>query len=251
MAMSMSCWLTDFYPRPPRGGRRLLPWCRMLRTNFYPRPPRGGRPVARADTMDNLSISIHALREEGDHCLRHPRRKAVPISIHALREEGDILSIVSCVRLPNFYPRPPRGGRRPRGARVVVTGRNFYPRPPRGGRRGRQLKKTKKEDISIHALREEGDRSTMPLRFVPCNFYPRPPRGGRRDRRLPDTQGRDFYPRPPRGGRHVSRRETELDKAISIHALREEGDGGSSFLCAGATHFYPRPPRGGRPPAGV
>ena len=38
------------------------------------------------------------------------------------------------------------------------------------------------------------------------------------------NRSRNFYPRPPRGGRHVSRRETELDKAISIHALREEGD---------------------------
>ena len=25
MAMSMSCWLTDFYPRPPRGGRQAVP----------------------------------------------------------------------------------------------------------------------------------------------------------------------------------------------------------------------------------
>ena len=33
---------------------------------------------------------------------------------------------------------------------------------------------------------------------------------------------------------------------ISIHALREEGDGISSAPRAAKRHFYPRPPRGGR-----
>ena len=83
---------------------------------FYPRPPRGGR--LRAYDFHKLleGISIHALREEGDHQLRtnayrfqdfYPRpprggrprvvlivNQFVIISIHALREEGDILPIV-------------------------------------------------------------------------------------------------------------------------------------------------------------
>ena len=33
---------------------------------------------------------------------------------------------------------------------------------------------------------------------------------------------------------------------ISIHALREEGDGGLHERASPADHFYPRPPRGGR-----
>ena len=33
------------------------------------------------------------------------------ISIHALREEGDVKASVTLYTLPNFYPRPPRGGR--------------------------------------------------------------------------------------------------------------------------------------------
>ena len=33
--------------------------------------------------------------------------------------------------------------------------------------------------ISIHALREEGDIMTFPLSTGPLYFYPRPPRGGR------------------------------------------------------------------------
>ena len=37
---------------------------------------------------DAALISIHALREEGDHNRRFIMRKCI-ISIHALREEGD------------------------------------------------------------------------------------------------------------------------------------------------------------------
>ena len=35
-------------------------------SNFYPRPPRGGRHLLSAFGRDPVSISIHALREEGD-----------------------------------------------------------------------------------------------------------------------------------------------------------------------------------------
>ena len=34
-----------------------------------------------------------------------------------------------------------------------------------------------------------------------------------------------FYPRPPRGGRPATTSLTSTHKGISIHALREEGDG--------------------------
>ena len=56
--------------------------------------------------------------------------------------------------------------------------------------------------ISIHALREEGDWSPTTMQAVLSHFYPRPPRGGRHE--TPD----DFTD----------------DTVISIHALREEGD---------------------------
>ena len=57
-------------------------------------------------------------------------------------------------------------------------------------------------EISIHALREEGDRWHCEEVFSLVNFYPRPPRGGRRERQRPWARARNFYPRPPRGGRH-------------------------------------------------
>ena len=40
---------------------------------------------------ENVKISIHALREEGD-AITEISRRGLDISIHALREEGDPLS---------------------------------------------------------------------------------------------------------------------------------------------------------------
>ena len=80
------------------------------------------------------------------------------------------------------------------------------------------------------------------------NFYPRPPRGGRHGHVYPSLLRANFYPRPPRGGRRSRLPRARHLQAISIHALREEGDfrphgpDGRSLR-----NFYPRPPRGGRP----
>ena len=152
--------------------------------------------------------------------------------------------------------------------------------------------KTGAVNISIHALRVEGDRGAeqsdadgeyfyprppgggrrLPMRVLQglLYFYPRPPGGGRHESftAIPNEQN-DFYPRPPGGGRPQLVPESWQQEAISIHALRVEGDRGSQgrrgrkaeFLstpsgwratfgrvadtCAGS-NFYPRPPGGGR-----
>ena len=39
-------------------------------------------------------------------------RSTYRISIHALREEGDYVRLTLELSYENFYPRPPRGGRR-------------------------------------------------------------------------------------------------------------------------------------------
>ena len=90
--------------------------------------------MAKRYTLIGKKISIHALREEGDAVTTMAVFGFMVISIHALREEGD----------PTFWRRP-------------VRTRNFYPRPPRGGRRGFPLHIWRSTEISIHALREEGD----------------------------------------------------------------------------------------------
>ena len=129
------CVSQYFNPRPPRGGRLLtyaligsalmvfqstpsarratsvLPRCPRFRLYFNPRPPRGGRLRSQICYRPTLTISIHALREEGDsffftgcsprfafqstpsarratgRCIHLPG--FLKISIHALREEGD------------------------------------------------------------------------------------------------------------------------------------------------------------------
>ena len=83
----------------------------------------------------------------------------------------------------------------------------------------------KSKQISIHALREEGDSPFLARRSTSEYFYPRPPRGGRRQ---------------ARSGHQVA-------QDISIHALREEGDAAGGCSECAQKNFYPRPPRGGRP----
>ena len=57
---------SDFYPRPPRGGRPDSLDIAVSGGDFYPRPPRGGRPERDRKQSEIIKISIHALREEGD-----------------------------------------------------------------------------------------------------------------------------------------------------------------------------------------
>ena len=57
-------------------------------SHFYPRPPRGGRRLCCGSRYSVFCISIHALREEGDE-LPCSVVDMTEISIHALREEGD------------------------------------------------------------------------------------------------------------------------------------------------------------------
>ena len=191
------------------------------------------------------------------------------ISIHALREEGDIRKKKLGAIKIDFYPRPPRGGRL-----YVISGLSrlffyFYPRPPRGGRRLLVIRGglvalflstpsarratlsscslSRTTEISIHALREEGDRVCFVFGKVVRIFLSTPSArratwaervltiwgiflstpSARRATSGVQTQAAtrlDFYPRPPRGGRPA---------------------GHSTGRRLG--NFYPRPPRGGRP----
>ena len=150
----------------------------VLKSNFYPRPPRGGRhtscapcpglssflstPSARRATHESLVrvvvllISIHALREEGDAQLKKrqtvrekflstpsARRATIAapvaapasaISIHALREEGDVCWAGMTASCAAFLSTP--SARRATGVCSCPSRRLL---------------------ISIHALREEGD----------------------------------------------------------------------------------------------
>ena len=102
---------TNFYPRPPRGGRRRTSSGKSWKKLFLSTPSARRATNQWSVCLDFFCISIHALREEGDLCRRHnggcggeflstpsARRATAPwknnlrigtISIHALREEGD------------------------------------------------------------------------------------------------------------------------------------------------------------------
>ena len=257
----------NFYPRPPRGGRPINLGSGAMRGDFYPRPPRGGRRraenVVTADTLflstpsarrathprfccsGESGISIHALREEGDVCgsphaghhkgfLSTPSaRRATKvgghglqvrrISIHALREEGDLSRMAQNLQQVKFLSTPSA-----RRATCCMVFTSYV------------------GSISIHALREEGDSSTD-FRWRRCSyFYPRPPRGGRP---VPSAfcHVLSRFLSTPSARRATGRAErTHHARAISIHALREEGDVPCDSVCQTIEDFYPRPPRGGR-----
>ena len=101
------------------------------------------------------------------------------ISIHALREEGDAPSGRNTPDTPNFYPRPPRGGRQ-LARRLQGVQQGFLSTPSARRATGDVDRVEATIDISIHALREEGDDLPCSRYLEIQDFYPRPPRGGRR-----------------------------------------------------------------------
>ena len=123
---------------------------------------------------------------------------------------------------------------------------NFNPRPPRGGRPAVALAAVRKDLISIHALRGEGDPADKGYPWDAKNFNPRPPRGGRRGGRL--KVGRQaLFQSTPSEGRATT--YTETISATSIfQSTPSEGraTAGRASGCGGWIHFNPRPPRGGR-----
>ena len=221
----------------------------QVSADFYPRPPRGGRLPEQELQDHQADISIHALREEGDFIgastrarsrdfYPRPPRGGRPapvlpwhgqgggISIHALREEGDLRRSVPSLLWSRFLSTPSARRATRCSGQGGGSGCDFYPRPPRGGRHCFPLYLRTQGNISIHALREEGDLSGIGNLFSSADFYPRPPRGGRlhlvhtvqqASRFLSTPSARratlaawqirscatDFYPRPPRGGRHM------------------------------------------------
>ena len=241
--------------------------------NFNPRPPRGGRQPPFSKYSHGPIISIHALREEGDASSSldiflsslfqstpsarratrtRPRNFRFPaISIHALREESDSTHRTASYGSTDFNPRPPRGERQqlqsyartaklfqstPSARRAtavlivyICVFVDFNPRPPRGGRPGRQNHTTRKDDISIHALREEGDQHRLRCRRRTAAFQSTPSVG------KATGQAQDPGTR----------------QAISIRNLHMEGDyRQADCLRRGIHDFNPRPPRGERLQAG-
>ena len=122
-----------------------------------------------------------------------------------------------------FYPRPPRGGRL-KTDEACLDIKAFLSTP--SARRATDVAAAGHDldAISIHALREEGDREPTPrteaMQFLstPSARRATPPARKRAPQKkflstpsarratslrwTPDCRDQNFYPRPPRGGRH-------------------------------------------------
>ena len=153
------------------------------------------------------------------------------ISIHALREEGDVMPFADHLRLINFYPRPPRGGRPDESAtEELIRAISIHALREEGDKDDRLSGNPNQIflstpsarratvtagvvllhlQISIHALREEGDGFNAAFGFPVIAFLSTP--SARRATCSQEGCGQnqsDFYPRPPRGGRQQKRRKT-------------------------------------------
>ena len=171
-------------------------------------------------------ISIHALREEGDMRVP-PAFAALAISIHALREEGD--RAVPQLRVGaerHFYPRPPRGGRRtklvepldhpeflstPSARRATMRARQasytswvFLSTPSARRATFEPLWVALCVEISIHALREEGDAAIVESFFTAFVFLSTPSARRATGGGFPERRRRGFLSTPS------ARRATEI-----------------------------------------
>ena len=82
--------LRNFYPRPPWGGRPQPGLPRVYHRNFYPRPPWGGRPCWINNNVGVCEfLSTPSVGRATDQQPQWQHRGG--ISIHALRGEGDAI----------------------------------------------------------------------------------------------------------------------------------------------------------------
>ena len=242
----LACTGSDFYPRPPRGGRHFRVFPAKQSTKFLSTPSARRATVLAAAHKQAELISIHALREEGDQSeLLYPTasRDFYPRPPRG----GRLFSAHPGSRRSDFYPRPPRGGRLPPCRRCRLHC-DFYPRPPRGGRpttnrRGEtaslflstpsarratcgSMVLSSTILISIHALREEGDRTTWQCLRSRRLFLSTPSARRATCQPRPGSRPDQFLSTPSARRATCNAWSHGVAIGISIHALREEGDAG-------------------------
>ena len=192
------------------------------------------------------------------------------VSIRTLCGEGDgRRGKAERHQFQHFYPRPPQGGR-PTIRRWTMPSGQFLSTPSaRRATSGRERLRNPRQ-ISIHALREEGDplprlrlcvhqkflstpsarRATKRWRPTPTStthFYPRPPRGGRLDDVSVEDAAQIFLSTPSARRATLSAgTRADVEPFLSTPSARR-----ATFFQGITVHssryFYPRPPRGGRP----
>ena len=147
----------NFNPRPPWGGRRLRFSICFLLVSFQSTPS-VGRATVRATAKQKISaISIHALRGEGDK-----NKQSLKIT-------------------PPKFQSTPSVGRATRAHAALDRESAQFQSTPSVGRATEVGRAPCKAcwNISIHALRGEGDVFLVIRKIVGRYFNPRPPWGGR------------------------------------------------------------------------
>ena len=163
------------------------------------------------------------------------------ISIHALREEGDGRGSGSVQKKDEFLSTP--------SARRATVGNSqsgghaqlFLSTP--SARRATRAATGVKADILFLSTPSARRATYAPCIFRPCRRFLSTPSARRATKEVMGLVKEilDFYPRPPRGGRRFRDLRDYAVRNISIHALREEGDTGGKAMPYGRPIFLSTP----------
>ena len=106
-------FLENFYPRSPRGERQYCPVCRPVVEAISIHAPREGSDAVCAFAGPSRTISIHAPRE-GSDLFEFFLANQCSEFLSTLPARGATFSSLPTIGgVDNFYPRSPRGERRP------------------------------------------------------------------------------------------------------------------------------------------
>ncbi len=213
-----------FQPTPPAQGATITAeWMQDPQYYFNPRPPHRGRL--------------------GQYYLVPFKQK---ISTHAPRTGGDGLTATALTMAEIFQPTPPAQGATRPPPRVENVLNHFNPRPPHRGRRIDCHSADNGGDISTHAPRTGGDKTSPPGRKCFEPFQPTPPAQGATSMGGALLNAvKDFNPRPPRRGRQEQKQIYLSTILISTHAPRAGGDVAGCKLEMSKKRFQPTPPAQG------
>ena len=240
--------------------------CRFHRYRcFYPRHPRGWRRLLSSIAQIALPVSIHATLAGGD-VVRFGGQSDQGVSIHATLAGGDsqyedilqgdtgflstppsrvatLLNGVVICRSISFYPRHPRGWRLFARFCLCEIFICFYPRHPRGWRHLIWLVIFISNLVSIHATLAGGDGDEFPVYYFAKEFLSTPPSRVATISVCGYFQSSfSFYPRHPRGWRRVAIGVQEQHIIVSIHATLAGGDYVHSNLRINCVGFLSTPP---------
>ena len=259
---------SHFNPLPPHGGRPAEGAHGYGCRHFNPLPPHGGRPPGRSAIpqsevfqstpsawretyidglkWEQVNISIHSLRMEGD-CLADIRKiHCAKISIHSLRMEGDrgllyllrlrhAISIHS-LRMEGDIPATPSSYLSCISIHSLrMEGDVSRLQYGRGG-----------DSISIHSLRMEGDYTLHEIGYGSGISIHSLRMEGDTLRHWNSFPPNTFQSTPSAWRETGEKSHGNMMRQISIHSLRMEGDKRQPDLVPLVLYFNPLPPHGGR-----